>query len=211
MLDGQKDRGIRISSYPHALPVKKRAFSLIEILIVALILSVVLASLFLTLNMGYFSSSAGSVKIELQAQVRLAMDWLVKDLRQAISWNITSTDNNPTITHLKFNLWNWNNITNAWDLDSAAYIEYNYDSNLRKLTRISDDGAGNIMTLEFNDIIEAPFYTSYVGPADPGNVLDCDQLRNQRRLIIVLSGRKHVRGSLFVPFNLKSEVRIRNG
>jgi hypothetical protein len=142
------------------------------------------------------------------------MYWIVKDLHQAISWNLASIvnpNNNPATTHLKFNLWVWNTNTNTWDL-SADYIEYNYDSVSKKLTRTYyNDTTKNSMVLEFNDIIEEPFYTTYIGVSDPGNVLEADQLRNNRKLIIVISGQKLVRGSLYVPFNLKTEVKIRNG
>ncbi len=135
----------------------------------------------------------------------------MKDLRQAISWNIADSGNNPSTIHLKFNLWDWNSGTGTWDL-SADYIEYDYDSNAKKLTRkFYDDATGNTMTLEFNNIIEAPFYTTYLGTGDPGNTLDADQLRNNRKLTILITGQKLLRGSLSVPFNLKSEVKIRNG
>ena len=185
-----------------------------ELLIASLIFSVILAALFITLNIGQLSFSTSSAKISVQSQVRLAMDWLIKDLRQAISWNIASIanpNNNPTTIHLKFNLWAWNSSSNTWDL-SADYVEYNYDAVAKKITRAYyNDTTKETSFLEFYDITEAPFYTFYIDAGNPANILDADQLRNNRRLNIVISGQKLVRGSLFVPFNLKSEVKIRNG
>lgn len=184
-------------------------FTLVELLITALLLTIVLAALFATLNVSHYSYSVTSTKLDLQSKVRLAMDWIVKDVRQSVSWNIASDTNVPSTTHLKFNLWTWNTTANDWDL-SEDYIEYSYDPDLKKLARLSVEVAGNNSTIEFNDIDEAPFYTTYLGPGDASNVLDKNQLL-LGQLIIVIRGRKNVRGSLYVPFNLMSEVMIRNG
>lgn len=212
---GLRGKETRIFNYPRALRAKKRGFTLAELLIASLIFSVILAALFITLNIGQLSFSTSSAKIGVQSQVRLAMDWLIKDLRQAISWNIASISapyiNDPTTTHLKFNLWSWNSGTSTWDL-SADFIEYNYDAVAEKLTRVYyNDTTKTTMTLEFDNIVEAPFYTAYIDAGNPANILDADQLRINRRLIIVINGQKLVRSGLFVPFNLKSEVKIRNG
>lgn len=190
--------------------IKLRGFSIVELLVASLILSVIIAGLFLTLNIGQVSNSLSTANLELQSEIKLAMDWIVKDLRQTISWNIASVDNNPTPVHLKFNLWVWNTTTNTWEL-SAAYIEYNYDINTQRLTRLLSDESGNITTLVFNNISQAPFYTTYISSGDPGNSLNADLLRNDRKLIIVLNGRKLTRASLPLTFNLQAEVRIRNG
>lgn len=211
---GLKGKEIKLFSYLRASPNKRGGFSLVEALIVSLILSVILGALFITLNIGQMSFATSLSKIALQSQVRLTMDWLVKDLRQSISWNIASIaapNNDPTTTHLKFNLWSWNSVTSTWDL-SPDFIEYNYDALEEKLTRTHyNDTTKTTMTLEFANIVEAPFYTTYINTGDPANVMNADSLRNNRKLIIVISGQKLVRGSLYVPFYLKSEVKIRNG
>lgn len=205
-----KGREIGVLNYLRALLAKRCGFTVIELLIAGMILAVILTGLFMTLNIGQFSYPITSAKLHLQSEVRLAMDWIIKDLRQTISWNIASVENAPSTIHIKFNLWTWNSSTHTWEL-GTDYIEYDYDSNLEKLTRRYVDTFGNPTTLEFNNIIEAPFYTTYIGTGDPSNTLDADQLRNDRKLIIVISGRKYVRGSLYVPFTLESEVKIRNG
>ncbi|OGX18539.1 MAG: hypothetical protein A3K83_07615 [Omnitrophica WOR_2 bacterium RBG_13_44_8b] len=167
-----------------------------------------MASLFISLNMGQFSFPRNSAKLDLQSEVRLAMDWIEKDVRQAISWNIADVLNTPSTTHIKFSLWDWNITTNTWDL-SADYIEYSYDGVSGKLTRTIVQGA-NTSTLEFSNLTEAPFYTTYLGQGDPGNTLDAGQLLANNKLIVVIRGQKDVRGAL-IPFHLISEVRIRNG
>lgn len=209
MWPGMKEGELKIFNYLHILRHKRSGFSLIELAIASLILLVISACLFMTLNIGQLSFPVISTKIEVQSKVRLAMDWILKDLRQAISWNIASDPNNPTVDHLKFNLWTWNSVTNTWDL-SNSYIEYIYDANSKTLTRTRVEN-GQTMVLEFSDLDDSPFYTTYVVVNDPSNVLEAVQLRNNRKLIIVLKGLKNVRGTLNVPFNLKAEVKIRNG
>lgn len=187
----------------------RRGFTLTELSISALILAVILAGLFLSLNIGQFSSALSIEKIKLSSDVRLAMEWINRDLRQAISWNIAATENTPSTTYLKFNLWAWNNVTRAWDL-SSDYVEYSYDPVTQRLTRTAVYGAGNTLVLEFNNLIEAPFYTTYVAANDPENLLDPDALRTQRKLLVVLSSQRVYRGRI-LTYDIKSEVKIRNG
>lgn len=169
-----------------------------------------MGALFLVFNLGHFSESLSQEKLVLQSGVRLAMDWITKDMRQAISWNIASDENAPAVEHLKFNLWAWNAVTNTWDL-SSDYVEYNYDSDAQKITRsYYNDATHTTMTLEFGDILEPPFYTYYVGTGDPANVLNKDSLRNNGVLTVVIKGERALR-NVSIPFSLKSEVRIRNG
>ena len=214
MLTGLKGKEIRLFNCLRASPGKIRAFTLIEVLMTSLILSVVLSALFITLHIGQASFAASNSKIVIQSQVRMAMNWIVKDLHQSISWNVASTvspNNDPTTNHLKFNLWAWNDTTNTWDL-SADYIEYTYYEDLNKLTRTYYNDTTKInMIIEFQNIIEDPFYTTYIASGNPGNVLDVDQLRNNRKLTVVIKGEKLVRGSLYVPYALQREVKIRNG
>jgi prepilin-type N-terminal cleavage/methylation domain-containing protein len=199
-----------ISNYLRESPFKRNGFSLLEPLIVSLIISIILGGLFITLNIGQFSFPVSSRKLELQAEARLAMNWIMKDLRQAISWNIASIGNSPSTTHLKFNLWVWNTTINAWDVSATDYIEYEYDAILKKLSR-KINVAGNLATLDFNNIIEPPFYTTYIAEGAPGNALDLNALLTNKKLIIVITGQKIVRGALNLTFTLKSEAKIRNG
>lgn len=193
------------------MPTKRKGFSLVELAVAAFILSIILGALFMALSTGDLSFTVNAAKLEIQSRIRIVMDWIIKDVRQAISWNIASDPNAPSTQHLKFNLWSWNTTTNTWDL-SDDYIEYEYDAFSQKLIRrFYDSATAQTMTVEFNNITEAPFYTTYIGPGDPGNVLEADQLRNFRVLIVVLKGQKIVRNSIYAPFNLMSEVKIRNG
>jgi hypothetical protein len=164
-----------------------------------------MSSLFLTFNIGQFSFPVSSAKLESQAEARNVMNWIVKDLRQAISYNIAN--NNATTSYLKMNLWQWNITANQWDISNTTnYVEYFYNNSSQNLTRQYTDASGNVSKLEFNNITEAPFYTNYTAKE-----LDMNNLLVNRKLIVVISIEKALRGALIVPFTLISEVKIRNG
>jgi type II secretory pathway component PulJ len=194
------------------LPSKKRGFTILEVLVAAVILIVVLSGLFGVLSVGDFSNSISSAKINLQSDVRRAMGWISRDLRTAISWDVALSDNNPSTTHLKFHLWSWDTATDTWLL-SASYVEYSYDAATKKLSRHLVENGVVTQNWEFNNIIEAPFYTTYVGRSDPANELNANDLLNNRNIIIVVAEERQVRyrGSLSLTYSLKEQIRIRNG
>jgi prepilin-type N-terminal cleavage/methylation domain-containing protein len=195
------------------LRAKSGGFSLLELLIVTLILGVILGAVFVTFSTGNLSFSVTGSKVELQSRLRAAMAWITNDLRQAISWNVADVSDPlslPTTVHLKFNTWAWDNVAQTWAL-SADYIEYTYDPVNKTLRRSFVPAAGSPAYIDFNDITEPPFYTTYLGQGNPGNELDPDELRVNRKLTVVIRGEKAVRGTLTVPFVMQSEVKIRNG
>jgi prepilin-type N-terminal cleavage/methylation domain-containing protein len=182
---------------------KKSAFTLLEILIAAAILSVVLACLFTTLNIGQLSFSMNSAKVELQSYVRLVMDRLVKDVRDT---NLLEINNNsPSVDHIKFRkVSGIDNGSGSYTL-SANYIEYTYDGNSGVLTRNIIDGSNNILqSLTYNDITQSPFYIA------SGNPLVANGILTSKSLFIVISAQKQTRGSNVLNFSLTEEVKIRN-
>lgn len=198
---------IRIYSYLQRLrvPNNRSAFTLVELLIVIFILGIIMSGLFLTFNIGQFSFPVSSAKLELQSEARNTMNWIMKDLRQAISYNIAN--NNATTSYLKMNLWQWNTTANQWDISNTTnYVEYFYNSSSQNLTRRYTDASGNVSALNFTNIKEAPFYTNYTAKE-----LNTNNLLVNRKLIVVISIEKALRGTLIVPFTLISEVKIRNG
>lgn len=201
---------INIYNYPQRLHVQKNkpvysdGFTLVEMLIVVFILSIIMTGLFLTFNIGQFSFPITSAKLELQSEARNIMNWITKDLHQAITGNIA--DNNATTNYIKINLWEWNYTTNLRDTHNNAYIEYFYNGTSRKLTRQYTDASGGVSTLEFSNITESPFCTNLTT-----GILDRNYLRTNNKLNVIVSVEKIIRGTLSVPFILISEVTIRNG
>lgn len=203
MLVGRKGGGIEILVYPHALRVKKISFTLVEVLIVVFILTIIISALFFTLTTGQFSNAVISAKADLQAKVRGAMDWVVKDVRQTNLIQINT--HNPSVNHIKFKkVTGIDNATGQYTL-SSNYIEYNYDSASGELTRKQVDETGSVLgSWTFNNITQAPFYVAPEDPLDPGDIL------TSKKLVIVIAAQTQVRNSLTLNRTLTEEVKIRN-
>ena len=146
----------------------------------------------LTLKSAYFSQSLSSQQTELQLTVRGASEWLIKDLRKASVSEINKND--PSSTYLKFNLGNWDEDNGCWNIGSA-YIEYSYDSDAKKLTRIYSPDGVNTVTLDFDNISEDPFDTSL--------------LISNKKIMVDLEAGKSVKGQ-YISYGLVSYVKIRN-
>jgi len=151
---------------------KARAFTLVEVMVCAFILTVIMASLFMVLNIGEFSYPLHSGKIDLQAKVRQVMDWIVRDARQTNLIQINT--NAPSLNHIKFKqVTGIDHTTGAYTL-SANYIEYSYDSASTTLTRNVINGSGSVVqTQSFDNLTQASFYVDNAlqNPLDPGDIL----------------------------------------
>lgn len=184
-------------------------FTFIEVFCVAVISSLIITAFFLALNTGGFSKSVSSAKVEVQSEVRRAMDWVAKDVRQAVSWDIADANNGPADTHIKFRQ------VQGWDTNAEAlvltdnYLEYTFEANSNTITRRQSDASNNtIQTWVLRDITQPPFYTrdnfGNVVPLNSGNLL------TSRKLIIAIAGQKQINGSLNATAALTEEVKIRN-
>ncbi len=190
---------------------RTKGFTLVEILIVALTLGVLMAGLFYALIAGESSWSFNAAKIEVQSEVMRAVDWIAKDVRQTVSWNIGSSSNNPSSTHIKFKkVIGYNTAEGGSVALSNNFIEYNYDPDLKTITRTD---SSNPLTWTFRNIIQAPFYTNNNGsiividPSSPGQDSPIFQTGN---LVIILTGQKPVKSGLNATYTLTEEVKIRN-
>lgn len=204
---GQKGKEAEVLNYPRASRAKQSGFTLIEVLITVFIAVVIIAGLFTSLSAGQVSFPLSAVKVDLQSRVRLIEEWMVKDARQTVSWDIAN--NSPSPNHIKFRRVSGVNITTGDYVLGNNYTEYNYDDSAAKITRnIIDSGGSTVKTWEFTDIVDSPFYT--VDFTDTIVPLNEDDLRNSGTLIITIKGQRNVRGSLNVGYNLSTEVKIRN-
>lgn len=185
--------------------VKERGFTLIEILAVGFLLSVVMAALLLSLTTTELSNSESSAKADLQGEVRLIMDWIVKDVRQTNPIQINN--NNPSGYHIKFQqVTGINNTTGQYTLN-PNYIEYNYDSVSGRLSRNEIDAFGTIHeTWVFDNIAQSPFYTQVA----PNVALQRGDILTSKKLIIIVAAQKQLRKSLTLNFSLTEEVKLRN-
>lgn len=206
----------------HTSPNSIKGFTIIETLIVALTSGILMTGLFYALGTGGFSWSFNAAQIEVQSEVRRAVDWIAKDVRQTVSWNIASTSNNPSSTHIKFKkVVGYDTAGGGSVVLSNNFTEYTYDSVLKKITRTelnpngscvqNPDGSYRVWT--FRNIIQAPFYTNNNGsiividPLSPGGDSPIFQTGN---LVIILVGQKPVKSGLNATYTLSEEVKIRN-
>lgn len=189
------------------MPNKISGLTIIEVLFSALLTGLLLAGFFYALSTGELSNTFSSAKADLQGEVRMMIDWIVKDARQTVSWDIAN--NNPSDTYIKFRqAQGWDTANNTLLLNSD-FIEYAYDADAKTITRKGLDAVGNtIQSWVFDNIISSPFYTINSG----GDIvsLNSTDLLTSRRLVVLISAQKQVRGALNTSCSLTGEIKIRN-
>ena len=180
---------------------------MVELLMACVILGVVMSALLMTLQIGELANGIGSAKVDLESEVRMLVDWISKDIRQAKIQDLASTGNDPSTDHIKFRFWQWNSTSHSQEYLSNKAVQYTYDSGTKNLSREFWDVNGSVFYQNFTDISMAPFYTSYTD--ETTNDFVGDDLRENRRLIVVIRKDKTVRNRP-LNFTMSEEVRIRN-
>lgn len=184
-------------------------------LLVAAILSVIMAVLFYAMNAGNLSFNLSSARAELQGEVRRAMDWIVKDVHQTVNWEIAKVANNPNSSHIKFKqVTGWDTVNNTFLL-SDYYVEYTYDAAQKIITRSGPDPAdpAQIKTWTFN-YIDIPVNQYLFNTLDSGGQivpLNATDLGTSKQIVIRIFGQNQVIGGQNTTYNLFELVKIRNG
>ncbi len=184
-------------------------FTIVEVFCSAVVISFIVGVLYYTLSSGEYSRAASATKIDVQSEVRRSMDWITRDVRQAVSWDIADASNTPSDTHIKFRRVEGWNTTSELLLLSSNYTEYTYDGNNDTITRRLSDASNNtIQTWALNNITQVPFYTR----DGSGSVvaLNGGDLLTSRKLVVLIQGSKPIKGSLNATSVLTEEVKIRN-
>ena len=195
-----------VSSLPRNLLSKFRGFTIVEFVVASAILVILMSGLLMILQQGELTTGIGTAKVDLEAEVKMLVDWITKDLRQTNSVNLTNNDNDPDYTHLKFNLWVWDNATKNI-IYSDSYVEYNYNSSNQTLVRgYYDASTSTTFNNAFFNITLPPFYTSYTD--EIVNDFNTTDLRMEG-LIIVVKKEKTVRDRP-LNFTMVEKVRVRN-
>jgi hypothetical protein len=190
--------------------LNKRGSGLLEALLVTLLIGVLMSGIFVMLNVAQ-SSRASAAKMEVRAEVRRCMDWLVNDLRQSLSWSVGSSANNPTSSHIKFKKVTGYSTAGSGSAVLGNFIEYTYDSASSEITR-ADLGTGE--TWVFRYITQAPFYTRLsdgsIAVIDPVSAGNDSPVFTTRNMVLAIFGQKQVTSGVSVDCMLTEEVRIRN-
>lgn len=193
------------------LPVsrnKLRGFTLMETLLALFILGVIIGAFFYAENAVRVSFNLSSSRVNLQSEVRRTIGWIIKDVRQAVSWDIAN--NAPAPSYIKFRqVTGWDTVLNTFLL-SDYNIEYIYNSTNRTITRrVSDLSNNTTGTWVLNDIVAPPFYT--INSSGSIVSLNNSDLLTSKQLIITISGQSQVTGAQDTTYSLTEEVQIRNG
>ncbi len=187
---------------------KPKAFSLTEVLLVIVILSIIIGMALYAMNVARISFNTTLSSKNLQAEVRSALGWIVKDARQAVSWDLAN--NSPNADYIKFRrVTGWDTVNNVFLLDNE-YIEYTFNSVdqtiIRRTSNVSDNTTIGIWTL--NNVTASPFFT--IDSLGSIVALNSSDLLTSKRLVITISGQSDL-ADLQAGYSLTEEVQIRNG
>lgn len=100
---------------------KKPGFTLVEVLLSTAILTFILAGLYAVFNVGNLSYGTDTKLLDLQQDARLAMDWMVREIRQAFPATLTPFPlvNSNTIN---FDTFLTDNITYSHNINTKQII-----------------------------------------------------------------------------------------
>ncbi|MFH1868539.1 MAG: prepilin-type N-terminal cleavage/methylation domain-containing protein [Candidatus Omnitrophota bacterium] len=206
-----RDRGH--ISLQRVLPAKENGISLVEVLVVMVILSIAMASMFASLSIGEISFPISTAKADLQSKARIIMDWISRDVRQAPVWEIGS--NNPSGSHMMFRkVVGFDIPGNVYELEKDSlgndiYVDYEYNATDETITRKVIIAGAETRTWQFSNITAPPFFTrTLLG----NNIVALNQadLGNANAVIITLNSQRQVGRGYNVPHALTTEVKIRN-
>lgn len=171
-----------------------------------------MGSILYILNVAQSARLVSTTKVEVQSEVRRAMDWIVNDVRQTVNSSIGLGSNLPSSTHIKFGK------VTGYGTPLSNPVEYIYDSGAQTITRF--DASVNPGSWVFRNIVsnDSPFnagifYTRLADGSiiiiDPQTTVDSPVFQTGN-LVVVITGRKQVNAGLDVSYTLRQEVKIRN-
>ena len=201
---GRKKIRINILFCPLVSQNNRRAFTIVEVLLAAAIGASITGVLFYALTGGQNVNDLSSAKVAAQSQARMVIDWVSRDLRQTVVWELAN--NSPSATHIKFRpVLGWDISGNTYQL-GANYIEYNYNAITKTLTR--NVGAQSWV---YNDIIAQPFSTR----DSLGNLIPLDNSVGTSKKVVILIEVKKVFNKdtpkeVDSTVSLTEEIKIRN-
>ncbi len=182
-------------------------------------MTIVMGGVFSVLQTGRVSSTVASAELDVRSELRRAVEWISKDVRQARRVDVGSTSNEPSSSHIKFQMVT-GYLPASGDVSlNANIIEYTYNSSTKILTR-TETTTGALPVVKswiFRYIEQAPFYTrAKVGSVYEIKVIDGSALSpspviQSGNLVLKFVGSKQLSNNAWtVPFYLTEEVRIRN-
>lgn len=170
----------------------KFGFSLVEVLVTMLIFSFVAAGLFTTAAVGDNSWQVNHVRVELQQELRKAMEWMKYDLQQAGAGSITNVPaDGVAYSTITFRTpAGVSGVSLAWNDDTIQYVLGGSSNN--QLQKIEGEDtkilAQNIQSIAFTRAVAS------------SNILD-----------VTMQGQKTpVKHNTPVSYDLNFQVQLRN-
>ncbi|MGD9015047.1 MAG: prepilin-type N-terminal cleavage/methylation domain-containing protein [Candidatus Omnitrophota bacterium] len=111
-----------------------KGFTLIEVLVVVAILSIVIAAIYVVLNIANVTYNLDLGILDLQQNARIAMDWMIKELRESAPGDVSIGAGNDDIT---------------FDTPNESNIRYYLDTGQDQIIRKYPPGTERIIA---NDI-----------------------------------------------------------
>jgi prepilin-type N-terminal cleavage/methylation domain-containing protein len=169
-----------------------RGFSLIEILVSAVILLFIAAAWFGVVNVANMSMGSDFRQVELQQQARRAVDVMIREIRQGSADNIEVASPG---TNINFSI--PTNITNADATNYSSQILY-YRSNeqiMRDYNNAPKVVASNVTNLTFC--------------CTGGSAGSCYDCHNATKVTVHIEMSQSMGYGHVAPFNLTEQVRLR--
>lgn len=182
----------------------RSGLTIIELAIAMGIMTIILMALVMTLRVGDFASGIGTAKVDIQSDVKMILDWVTRDIRQAKIQDLH--DNTPATDYMRFNLWEWNNTSCAQE-ESDQEVEYDYDALTNTLTRRFIENGTVSYEQSYSGVTMAPFYTSYTD--ETTHDFNNQTLLNSRSVIVAIKKEATARNKV-LNFTMVEKVRIRN-
>lgn len=200
MLIGQKGEGREILNCPRVSQNKTSGFTIFEVLFITILMVLIIAAFLSILRIGELSNTISGAKIELQQEVRRAVDTMATDLRQTGREKLWVELANGSTT-LFSGLGNGTTFTNPLFVMCLGYdgsniiwssnqIGYSFDADNSTIIRTDNS---TTQTWQFNNITDLEF-----------RKLDVNLLG------VNITGEKTARRNLRPTFGLQAEVRLRN-
>jgi len=188
----------------------KRGFTIVEVLLAAFIGALMVTIIFYIFITGTTLHDISSTKVLAQSEARRVSDWVSRDLRQAVGWDLVN--NSPNSSHLKFRPVLGPDIASGvgYQLDTN-YIEYNYDINSHKLVRNLLDSTGAVLkSWEFSDIMTEPFFLRNIS----GNLISLNKndlmAMTRKKIVSLISVNKISNRGSILSVSLTAETTIRD-
>jgi prepilin-type N-terminal cleavage/methylation domain-containing protein len=115
----------------------KKGFSLIEMMVVVVVMGLIILALVTFFTSGTRSWITGQSQLSAQRNARQAMDWMVREIREASNIIATTTSSKKI------------NFTNSWSPESLTFTYFD-TSNVEVIPTLTDDTAAKISKVHIN-------------------------------------------------------------